>query len=257
MTATREIVEYLDALLETALIPDYPSALNGIQLENGGTVAKVAACVDFSSRAVSRAVEEQADLLILHHGMFWSGLRPLTASRYTRLRMLVENGIAVYSSHLPLDRHPQFGNNVLLCRQMGLTPSAEFARFKNIFIGLQGEASVATSELLQRARAFATVHGGNAIATGFPDGRMTSRWAVCTGAGASAETLQEAAESGIDTLVVGEGPHHTAVEAAELGIVVIYAGHYATETLGVSALAEHIAEKFGLEWTMIHAPTGL
>jgi putative NIF3 family GTP cyclohydrolase 1 type 2 len=80
---------------------------------------------------------------------------------------------------------------------------------------------------------------------------------MCSGAGASSETLQEAASLGADTLIVGEGPHHTAVEATELGITVIYAGHYATETLGVKAIARHLAEKFGIDWTMIHAPTGL
>jgi dinuclear metal center YbgI/SA1388 family protein len=257
MTETREVVAYADALLETATIPDYPNAFNGLQLENGGTITKIAACVDFSSKAVNRAVDEKADLLIVHHGMFWGGLRPLTSHAYTRLRMLVENDVAVYSSHLPLDRHPTLGNNVLLCRHLGLTPSAEFARFRNIFIGLRGEAGIATSVLLERARQLSRQHGGDAIATGFDPGRITSSWAVCTGAGASSDTLQEAAEAGVDTLIVGEGPHHTAVEAEELGIVIIYAGHYATETLGVSALAEHVAGKFGIDWTMIHAPTGL
>lgn len=257
MTETREIVAYLDTLLETAAIPDYPNALNGLQLANGGTVSKIAACVDFSSKAVNQAVEEQADLLMVHHGMFWGGLRRLTSHSYSRLRMLVENRIAVYSSHLPLDRHPTFGNNVLLSRQLGLTPSAEFAKFRHVFVGLRGEADVATGVLLERARQFSRLHGGNAIATGFDPQRITMRWAICTGAGASADTLQEAAESGVDTLIVGEGPHHTAVEAEELGIVIIYAGHYATETLGVSALAEHVAGKFAIGWAMIHAPTGL
>lgn len=257
MTQSREVIAYIDALLETATIPDYPNALNGLQFGNGGTVSRIAACVDFSSKAVSHAVDEKADLLIVHHGMFWGGLKPLTSHAYTRLRMLVENGIAVYSSHLPLDRHPTFGNNVLLCRQLGLTPSAEFARFKNIFIGLRGEGGIATSALLERARQFSRLHGGDTIATSFDPARVTSSWAVCTGAGASSDTLQEAAEAGVDTLIVGEGPHHTAVEAEELGIVIMYAGHYATETLGVSALAEHVAGKFGIGWTMIHAPTGL
>jgi dinuclear metal center YbgI/SA1388 family protein len=257
MTNTQEIVDYLDTLLETAAIPDYPNALNGLQLANAGNVTKVAACVDFSSRAVAKAIEEKADLLVLHHGMFWGGLKPLTASTFTRLRSLIENDVAVYSSHLPLDRHAIFGNNVLLSRELGLTPSAGFARHKDIFIGVRGEASVPTEDLLDRARRFSRTHGGDAIASEFSEGHITTRWAMCTGAGASSETLQEALEAGVDTLIVGEGPHHTAVEAAELGIVIIYAGHYATETPGVHALARHIADRFGIEWTMIHAPTGL
>ena len=80
---------------------------------------------------------------------------------------------------------------------------------------------------------------------------------MCTGAGASSQTLEEAAALGVDTLIVGEGPHHTAVDARETGLVIIYAGHYATETLGVTALAEHVGEKFGMDWTFIDAPTGL
>lgn len=257
MIPTREVVDYLDSLLQTETVPDFPNAINGLQLENSGNVSRVAACVDFSSRAVARAVEEKADLLIVHHGMFWGGVKPITAASYARMRMLIESDIAVYSSHLPLDRHPEFGNNVLLSRELGLESSGEFAWFKGSAIGLTGEASVSTRELLRRARSFAQRHGGDAIATEVTDERMTRKWAMCTGAGASSETLQEASALGADTLIVGEGPHHTAIEAVELGIVVIYAGHYATETPGVEALARHLAEKFGIGWTMIHAPTGL
>lgn len=257
MTSTREVVNYLDSLLQTATVPDFTNAVNGLQLENSGTVSKVAASVDFSSRSVSRAIEEKADLLIVHHGMFWSGVRPVTATAYTRMRMLIQNDVAVYSSHLPLDCHPEFGNNLLLSREFGLESSGEFAWFKGTAIGLSGESSIPTEELLRRARAFARRHGGDAISTGIAADRVTHRWAMCTGAGASSETLQEASAMGADTLIVGEGPHHTAVEAEELGIVIVYAGHYATETLGVEALARHLAEKFGIGWTMIHAPTGL
>lgn len=257
MTSTAEVATYLDQLLETSAIPDYGNALNGLQLENDGTISKAAAAVDFSSRVVNLAIEQKADLLILHHGMFWSGLKPITASAYARMRLLIENNVAVYSSHLPLDRHPQFGNNVLLSHELGLKPSGDFAWYKGIAIGLRGEADLATADLVERSKAFAQNRGGDAIATGFGRNRRTRRWAMCTGAGASAETLEEAHALGVDTLIVGEGPHHTAVQADELGIVVIYAGHYATETLGVGAIAKHIAEKFNLDWTTIHAPTGL
>jgi dinuclear metal center YbgI/SA1388 family protein len=257
VTATSEIVAYLDTLLATSAIPDYPGAVNGLQLANSGEIRKIAACVDFSSRSVSRAAEEKANLLIVHHGMFWGGARAVTGSAYTRLRALLDNDIAVYASHLPLDCHQVFGNNVLLSKQLGLIPSGEFARYKGIAIGVSGEADIATLDLVGRAESFARNHGGNAIATPFSKGRRTMKWAICTGAGASAETLQEVRDASIDTLVVGEGPHWTAVEAEEMNLVIIYAGHYATETLGVAALAEHVAEKYGLDWTMIHAPTGL
>lgn len=257
MTSTLEVTAYLDKLLDTGSIPDYGNALNGLQLENDGAITKAAASVDFSSRVVNLAIEQKADFLILHHGMFWNGLKPVTASAYVRMRALIENNIAVYSSHLPLDKHAAFGNNVLLSKELGLEASGEFAQYKGIAIGLKGESNIATSVLLERSKAFAQKHGGDAVASAFSEKRVTHRWAMCTGAGASSETLEEAQSLGVDTLIVGEGPHHTAVQADELGIVVIYAGHYATETLGVAALAQHVAEKFGIDWTTISAPTGL
>jgi len=257
MTSTFEVAAYLDQLLESSAVPDYANALNGLQLENNGKISKAAASVDFSLRVVNLAIEQRVDFLILHHGMFWTGLKPLTGTAYTRMRSLIENNVAVYSSHLPLDRHPVFGNNVLLCQELDLKPSGDFAWHKGIAIGLTGETDLATNDIVQRSRSFAKKHGGDVVATGFPQNRRTRRWAMCTGAGASSETLEEAQSLGCDTLIVGEGPHHTAVQADDIGIVVIYAGHYATETLGVAALAKHVAEKFGVSWTTLHAPTGL
>lgn len=257
MTTTQEVVRYLDDILETSVIPDYPNALNGLQLQNSGKITKVVACVDFSGKAAQAAIDTASDFLIVHHGMFWPGARPLTGPFYESIRKLLENDIAVYSTHLPLDRHPEFGNNMLLSEELGITPSGEFASYKGTSIGVRGESDVATADLVARARTFAEVHGGSVVATPFNAERRTVRWAICTGGGASAETLQEAAATGVDTLIVGEGPHWTAVEALELGITIIYAGHYATETLGVKALAQHLAARYGLEWTTIHAPTGL
>jgi dinuclear metal center YbgI/SA1388 family protein len=248
---------YLDELLEISVIPDYPGAMNGLQLGNNGTIKKIAAAVDFSSRTAALAIEQHADLLIVHHGMFWGGAQAITGSRLERLRSLIENNVAVYSSHLPLDCHARFGNNTLLSRKLGLEPTGEFAHHQTISIGVSGTSDMPTHELVERARSFAATHGGHVVTTDFSANATTGHWAMCTGAGASAETLQEASDMAIDTLIVGEGPHWTAVDASERGITMIYAGHYATETLGVNALAEHVAEHFGLDWTAIHAPTGL
>ena len=120
-------------------------------------------CRFLAHAQLSRAAEEKADLLIVHHGMFWGGVKPITAAAYTRLRMLIENDIAVYSSHLPLDRHPEFGNNVLLSRELGLNPSGEFAWFKGSAIGLTGETSISTRDLVRPCASFAQRHGGDAI----------------------------------------------------------------------------------------------
>jgi dinuclear metal center YbgI/SA1388 family protein len=257
MPTLTAIVAHLDALLDTAGTPDYGPALNGLQLANGGEVRGVAAAVDYSMAGVEGVIAAGANLLLLHHGMFWGGAQPIRGVAYERLRRLIAHDVAVYASHLPLDRHPTLGNNVLLARELGLEPSGEFARFKTISVGVRGDADLATTELVARARTLAGAHGGSVVATAHDADRRTRRWGICTGAGASSESLQEAHALGLDTLVVGEGPHHTGVEARELGIVVVYAGHYATETLGVRALAAHVSEEFGVPWTFIDAPTGL
>ncbi|HEY4217771.1 MAG TPA: Nif3-like dinuclear metal center hexameric protein [Gemmatimonadaceae bacterium] len=257
MPALATLADYLDALLGISAVPDYPGAVNGVQLANMGDIAHVATAVDFSSETVNGAIDAGARLLLVHHGMFWSGVQPFTGVRYQRLWSLVTHDVAVYSAHLPLDLHPELGNNVLLARRLELEPSGGFARFQTIDVGVSGESELPTEELVRRARALADEFRGTFVATRFEQGRVTRKWGICTGAGADSNSLREAARRGIDTLIVGEGPHHTAVEARELGIVVIYAGHYATETLGVRALGNRLAEQFGVTTTFIDAPSGL
>ena len=258
MTAHRaaDIAAYLDELLDVAAVPDYSGALNGLQLDARAPVHRIAAAVDYSRRSIDGAIAAGANLLVLHHGMFWAGAQRLVGHAYERLRTLVEHDVAVYASHLPLDAHPTFGNNALLARELGLEPTGRFLRYQKLDVGVSGECDVATADIASRADAFARAHGGAAVVTDVPPGRRTRRWGICTGAGASSDSLREAASLGIDTLVVGEGPHHTAVDAPEYGIVVVYAGHYATETLGVRALAAHASERFGIPWSFVEAPTG-
>ncbi len=252
-----DLAHYMDGLLEAQDSADYPNAMNGVQLYNQAPIRKIAAAVDFSSRAVQGAVASGANLLVVHHGMFWGGLEPIIGSHYRRIRLLIEADIAVYASHLPLDRHPTLGNNVLLAKELGLQPSAPFARFENTFIGLCGEGDIETAALIASARGFARTHGGDLRTSAVQAGRRTHKWAICTGAGASADTLREASTLGVDTLIVGEGPHWTAIHAEENDLVIIYAGHYATETLGVCALAQHLGDKYNLPWNFVSAPTGL
>jgi dinuclear metal center YbgI/SA1388 family protein len=251
------IAAHLDDLLRTQEIPDYPSALNGVQLENRGEIVKVAAAVDFSRRVVEQTIAAGANLLLVHHGMFWGGLRPITGQLYDRIAPLVRHDVAVYASHLPLDAHPDLGNNVLLARELQLEPQGGFARYQTIDVGVQGVAEVPTEALIERARVVARRHKGDVIATPLPHSRTTKHWAICTGAGADSNTIREALDAGIDTLIVGEGPHHTAVEAADVGLAILYVGHYATETFGVRALAGHLENRFALPWEFIEAPTGL
>jgi dinuclear metal center YbgI/SA1388 family protein len=257
MTDLAAIADHLDAILGTDTLPDYPGAFNGVQLENSAPISAIAAAVDVSRRTIDAVLERGANLLLVHHGLFWGGAVPITGMVYNRLRALIANDVAVYSSHLPLDAHPTFGNNVLLARALDLEPSAGFARYKTFDIGVRGECDRPTHTILRRVEEFAHTNGGSVRCTGFDADHRTRRWGICSGAGASSETLLEAHEHGLDTLVVGEGPHHTAVAADDLGIVVMYAGHYVTETLGVRALADHLTSIFGIPSTFISAPTGL
>lgn len=255
--ALHAIAGELDALLRTAATPDYPPALNGVQVEHRGPVTRIAAAVDCSERTIRGAADCGANLLIVHHGLFWGGLRALTGSLYMRVRLLMDHDIALYSSHLPLDAHDSFGNSLLLSRELGLAASGTFATYENIQCGVRGDADIPTANLLTRLNTFSTSHGGRAIASAFSADRRTRRWAICSGAGVNPETLHEAESLEIDTLITGEGPHWSAVDAVERGLVIMYGGHYATETLGVQALASHIADRVGLPWHFVAAPTGL
>jgi putative NIF3 family GTP cyclohydrolase 1 type 2 len=168
----------------------------------------------------------------------------------------MEHDIAVYASHLPLDVHPTHGNNVLLARALGLEPITGFGEYRGMPVGVRGEADIDTATLVERTRAFSREHATELRTTPVSSGHRTRRWGLCTGAGAAADTLREAADAGLDTLIVGEGPHWTAVDAADQGLVVLYAGHYATETLGVRSIAEWASALFTIPWTFIDAPTG-
>jgi dinuclear metal center YbgI/SA1388 family protein len=252
-----DIVRYLDRSLRTSELPDYSGAFNGLQFANRGTVGHVAAAVDYSLRSLDAAIAFGANLLLVHHGMLWGGQRRIVGATYEQVRRAIDNDIAVYASHLPLDVHPSIGNNALLADRMGLAPTGGFARFETITVGLWGACDIETEELVRRATLLAEQHHGTARTVGLTNGRRTRRWGICSGAGASSETLAEARDLGLDTLIVGEGPHHTGVAAYDLGLVVIYAGHYATETLGVRALAELVSAEFHIGWDFVDAPTGL
>jgi dinuclear metal center YbgI/SA1388 family protein len=257
MASLGDIVDFLDRELRTREVPDYTGALNGLQAQNDGTVTHVAAAVDCSTVAVRAAADRGADLLLVHHGMFWSGATPLVGAAFDRTRLLFEKNIAVYSSHIPLDLHPAWGNNVLLARELGLEPSGGFAMMRGVAVGVRGESDLATGLLKDRATAFSARFGTTLVSTPIREQQRTRRWAMCSGAGASPETLREAADLGIDTLIVGEGPHHTAVQATDNGLTIMYLGHYATETLGVRALANELAARFAIKASFIEATTGL
>jgi dinuclear metal center YbgI/SA1388 family protein len=245
------IVRYCDRLLHTARVQDYERAANGLQVENDGAVTRIAAAVDASLATVRLAVAAKADLLLVHHGLFWGPTHPWTGKRRELIRCLVEHNLAVYSSHLPLDAHPRLGNNVLLCRALGLRKLRPFYFDHGLFLGFQARTAIPRTELARRLRR-ATGVGPRVIPGG---GQICRRIGVVSGG--AGDGLNKASDEGVDTFVTGEGPHWTYSLAEELGLNVLYGGHYATETFGVRALAAHLSARFKLPWTFVAHPTGL
>lgn len=246
-----ELVSYLDGYLRVRDVPDAPQSLNGLQVMNAGEVTRIAAAVDVCEATIEMAVGEGADLMLVHHGLFWGGLQPLVGARYRRVAQLVRNNIALYSAHLPLDRHPDVGNNPVLARALDVTLRGEFGPDRGVAIGVWGELSVDRARLQQQLTAVL-----GSVPRLMPFGPTTvRRVGIITGAGGS--LIAEAAAAGLDTYITGEGPHHTFFDAEELGLNVFYAGHYATETVGVKALAAHLSTSFGLPWSFLDHPTGL
>jgi len=246
-----EILQYLDRTLGIPGFPDYDGAVNGLQVEAPGPVTRVGAAVDANSLTISAAIERKIDLLLVHHGLFWEGLQPLTGRRYRRVLPLILNRVALYSAHLPLDAHPEIGNAAVLIRALGLEPGDRFGSFEEAPIGF--EIRVSESREAFRERVSTAVGGPVQLIAGGPE--TLTRVGVVTGGGAS--FIREAAEAGFDALLTGEGAHHTFTDAMELGLNVYYAGHYATETWGVRALATRIQERFGVPWEFLDVPSGL
>jgi dinuclear metal center YbgI/SA1388 family protein len=247
----KTIVAHCDKILRTRDIGDYDNAANGLQVQNRGTVKRIAAAVDASASTIKLAIAAKADLLIVHHGLFWSSRQPWTGTNYELMRLLVENDLAIYSSHLPLDAHPKLGNNAQLCAALGLKHLKPFFFEHGQTLGFKSQMKVSRTELAKRLER-ATVVKPKVI----PGGpAMCQRIGVVTG-GAGAE-LKLAAKEGVDTFITGEGPHWTFALAEELGLNVLYGGHYATETFGVKALAAHLAQKYDIPWEFLKYPTGL
>ena len=247
----KDIAGFLDGLLDIKNVADWANALNGLQLANAGRVSLVGAAVDAGEPTLRAAAAAGVDLLLVHHGLYWRGLEPLTGSHYRKVSGAMQAGLAIYSAHLPLDVHPALGNNALLARTIGMEATEPFFFEKGRFIGLKAALSIPLEELT--ARVEKAVAGPVRVIAGGP--ARTGRVGVVTG-GAGAE-IHKAAEEGVDTFITGEGPHWAAIAAEELGVNLMLAGHYATETFGVKALAARVAEEFGLPWQFLDHPTGL
>ena len=247
MAKLQAIISDANRYLKVAEVEDYPGAHNGLQVENSWSVKRVLASVDAGLPVIKKAVAlGSGSLLVVHHGLFWSGVQSVTGIFREKLEVMRKADMALYSVHLPLDAHAVSGNNVLLAKALGLRGLKPFLGF-----GRAGTFSGSLADLTRRVRE-ATGREPFVCAAGPTRPR---RVGVITGG--AGDMVEKAADAGIDTFVTGEGPQWSWVRAEELGINVIYGGHYATETLGVQALAAHLAKKFRVPWKFVDHPVPL
>lgn len=251
MVTLADIVSYLDLELRTGEIEDYAGALNGLQLANNGEVTRIIAAVDASLPVCEAAAAGGGGLMLVHHGMFWQGMQPVTGPLYRKLKVAFDANLAVYSSHLPLDIHPEFGNNVLLANELGIINQQPFFESKGNLVGIKGTWSGTRSALA--ACLGKILQGPIHICPGGPE-RVATVGVITGGAGSEAARVFA---SGVDTFITGEGPHWSYPLAEELGLNLVYGGHYATEIFGVKALSAAVSTRFQVPWMFIEHPTGL
>jgi dinuclear metal center YbgI/SA1388 family protein len=253
MSATARIsslVTALDELLEPASFADLGP--NGLQVPGGEEARRVVTGVSAQRRLIERAIELDAQLVLVHHGLFWdfqpTGLSPVLAER---LRPLFKHDLALAAYHIPLDAHPELGNNAILANALGCERHEPFGDFRGRAIGRAGTFAgdgVPASELFARVR---EVTGREPLVQGAGPERVRRVGIV---SGSAADALDEAAALGLDAFLTGEPREHVMADAAELGIHFIAAGHYATETFGVRALGEWLADRFGIEHVFVDLP---
>jgi dinuclear metal center YbgI/SA1388 family protein len=240
----QSLVDYCDRRTRRAAFKDAPGAFNGLQVANNGRVTRIGAAVDAGAVPFQQAVAAGVDFLIVHHGMYWDMPRPLTGGVYDRVATLIKGNCALYSNHLPLDGHPQIGNNALLARQLGLNRSRPFLVRDGEAIGCIADTPLPRARL----RAQLEKHYARVVAMEF--GAATPGGvAFCSGAGNSA--VPELAAAGVDTLVTGELREEWFNRAQEEKLNLYCCGHYATEVHAVQALAAELAKKFKLPWQFI------
>ncbi len=247
-----ELITYLDAFLR---IDDFDDvSQNGLQVEGPEEVTKVAFAVDACLAASEQAVAEGAQLLIVHHGLFWDKPLRLVGPHFRRVKVLIEGGCALYGVHLPLDAHPEVGNNAELARLLKLKDTRPFGDYHGTEVGMSGAlaSSIDMPSLIGR---LITALGRPPLRVLDHGPDRVHRIGCISGGGAS--MIDQAREDELDTFITGETKHSEFHQAAERGLNVLFAGHYATETLGVKALSRHLEEEFGLETLFLDIPTGM
>lgn len=245
MANLSEIVEYCDTRVRRREITDFPPANNGLQIASNGDIRKIGAAVDGGCVPFQRAVAAGVDFLIVHHGIFWNPPIPIVGPAYEKLRVAFDNDLAVYGAHLPLDCHPEIGNNALLAKELGLEVSSWFLPYEGNLMGAVVEQCPPRAVLRERMQAH---FPQTCIAIEYGP-EQPLRIGILTGSGQSA--IAHLAASGIDTFITGELKQEHFNIAQENGFNLYLGGHYATEVFGVQALAAEVAETFGLPWEFI------
>ncbi|MDQ8195391.1 Nif3-like dinuclear metal center hexameric protein [Coraliomargarita sp. SDUM461004] len=252
MAKLQDIVAFCDQRTRQSEIKDFDGAYNGLQIENNGIVKKVGAAVDAGQLPFESAIAADIDFLICHHGLYWTAPIPLTGSNARKVKTAFDGNLAIYGAHLPLDCHPEIGNNALLAKELGLKKIDTFLNYEGndmatVALGPMGGRPEISKKL--QALFPQTYH---AIEYG---SEKPKRIGILTGSGQSA--VPHMLANGIDTLITGELRQHHFNMAQELGLNLYPCGHYATEVFGVKALAAEVAFKFRLEWQFIEQPCRL
>lgn len=243
-----KIADWLDETLSCEVEDD---SFNGLQIAGKGEVKRVGLAVDACLETINAASRQKCDLLLVHHGLFWKNWLPkrIDALWRNRLAACFESGLNLYASHLPLDLHPKYGNNIRIANGLGLAQLKPWARYHGAAIGFKGLKETTLERLAKQCEALT---GKKPRVFAFGDMDKLKSVGVCSGGGGFAVL-----EGGVDALVTGEFTHSNYHYARENAVSVIECGHYATETFGVRALGAALAKKFGLQTVFIDAPTGL
>ncbi len=242
-----QLADFLDEYLR---IHEYQDAsINGLQVEGIGVVEKAAFAVDASMEAFRRAVEIDADILIVHHGIIWNGIERISGTIRERLKFLLENELSLYAAHIPLDAHPEIGNNAMILRMVGIEPEEGFGDYRGRKIGFAGYANLEFEEILERLEdRFGEV--------GYMKFGKDEIEKVAAVSGRGAGYVEEALGAGVDLLITGEIEHSAYHPAREAEMNIIYLGHYSSETPGIRALMNVVAD-IGIDVEFIDIPTDL
>ena len=243
-----ELVRWLD---ETLCLKDFKEdAVNGLQVEGAGEIELLAVAVDACQATIDAAVKAGAQMLMVHHGLFWGKCEPLVGTHGKRVKTLMQKDLNLYACHLPLDAHPKLGNNAELSRLLSVRDRQPFGDYHGMTIGYAGRiAPLSPKELATKLE---QMFGAPPQVLPFGPNPI-ERVALVSGGGWS--LMEETRDRGFDALITGEGLHHCYVAAEDGGLSIFFAGHYATETLGVKAVAHALEAEFGLPWTFLEHPT--